>query len=210
MSLFNKYNFRLKDFTADSVARPELSGLFINTKEVVATDSFVMIKVSNVKGLDIDDYPAHPDGKKILKDFNSFILPREQIDDVLVLFKKDHNTLPILNSAVVLKSDKGQAEIGKTDLETFNSVNSKIIDAVYPSYKKLYNTQRNQKCITIKVNAKFLRKIANFYGNFCDDLNNEVEISVPIKRNGIIGFSAIRKETNQKAEAILMPIASNQ
>lgn len=211
MSLFNKYNFDIRTFAGKNCySKPEVEGVFITPNETIATDSFSMIKVASVSGTELTEYPAHPDGKKILRDFNSFILPTEKANDVLGLFKKVNDTLPIINNAVILKSNKGQAEIGKTDLESFNSVNSRTIEGQYPKYKELYSKQRNQKCIKVVVNAKFLRKIANFYSTFCDDFDSEVEISIPIKKNGIIGFRAIRKSTNQNAEAILMPISTDR
>lgn len=207
MSLFNKYNFKIKDFTADSTTRPELNGIFINGKESVATDSFIMIRVDSVrKGLSIDDYPVHPDGRKILKDFNAFILPKETAIDVLGLFKKDNSNLPIINNAVIMKSGKGQVEIGKSDLESFNSVNSKTTEGEYPKYLPLFEQQRQQKCVKIQVNARLLKKIITFYTDFCDDGNKTLEISVPTSPDKPLGFVATRKDTGQTARTLLMPI----
>lgn len=203
---YNKYNFRIKDFTGDSPARPEIAGILMKPKESVATDSFMLIKVDSVKA-DCDSFPKSPDGKSPKKEFEEFILPKKSAENVLKLFSSEGSTiLPIINNAVITKKTKNGVEIGKTDLETFNLVNSRTIQGKFPAYNDLF--QEKGKYVEICVSPKFLRKIATFYSEFCDNPIAGLTIRVPVKPNGIVRFQGKRKETGQKADILLMPIKS--
>lgn len=204
---FNRFNFRIKDFTGDSPARPEISGILIKPKESVATDSFMLIRVDSVKG-DRGDFPVSPDGKTPKGEFEEFILPKKSAESVLKLFNGESLSLPILNNAVITKRKKDNVEIGKTDLETFNSINSRTIEGKFPAYNDLF--QEKGKYVEICVSPKFLRRIATFYSEFCDTSIAGLTIRVPVKPNGIIKFQGKRKETGQKAEVLLMPIKSTE
>ena len=201
--LYNKYNFKIKDFTTDSSARPEISGILIKPKESVATDSFMLIRVDSVEG-DLADYPQLPDKKSPKKEFEEFILPKKSADDVLKLFNGSYN-IQLLNNAVITKRKDDSVEIGKTDLETFNSVNSRIIEGSFPNYKQLF--QEQGKYVEIEVNPTFLKRIATFYSEFCD-VKEGLKIRVPVDPNGIVRFKGQRNETGQEAEVLLMPIRS--
>ena len=204
---YNKYNFRIKDFTGENTARPEIGGILIKPKESVATDSFMLIRVDSVKST--DEYPTLPDGKSPRKEFEEFILPRKSAESVLKLFNGGNSmTLPILNNAVVIKRKEDNVEIGKTDLEIFNSVNSRTIQGKFPAYNDLF--QEKGKYIEICVNPEFLKKIATFYSEFCDERSAGLKIKVPVEPDGIIRFQGKRKEIGQKAETLLMPIRSTE
>ena len=204
--LYNKYNFKINTFCGDNT-RPEISGVFVSPNKTVATDSFTLIEISSVKG-NIKDFPTMPN-KKALSNFPSFILPKEKAGDVVKLFDGKKNiTLPIIENAVVSKRDKHTAEIGKTDLESYNSVMSKVIDGVYPQYEDLL-VERG-RFIEVNLNPKFLTKIALFLGEFVgSNRTPEIKVKIPIKKDEPVRFYA-KNEHGQEAKVILMPIKPDE
>lgn len=204
---YNKYNFRIKDFTTESNGRPEIAGILMKPNESVATDSFMLIRVDSVKS--DAEYPALPDNKSPKREFEEFILPRKGAESVLKLFNGGNSmTLPVLDNAVVVKKHKESVEIGKTDLEIFNSVHSRTIQGKFPAYNDLF--QEKGKYVEICVSPKFLKRIATFYSEFCDESIAGLKIRVPIKPDGIVRFNGKRKETGQKADILLMPMKSSE
>jgi len=204
-TLLNKYNFLIEKFASKDSSRIELQGIFISPVHTVATDSFKIIKVDIPKDFKVDDYPDIPNRPKPISNFKSFILPKEKAKDVLNIFnsQKKSETLPILNNAVIVRDDKDIVEIGKTDLESFNSITSRKIIGEYPKYNDLF-VERG-KFIEISVNPKFLKEIADFYVNFVDKRIKEIKIKVPVKENEPIRFYGER-EDKQKASVVLMPL----
>jgi len=202
---FNKFNFLIHNFCGKSSGRPELGGVFVSPAHTVSTDSFKIIKVDTPKGLDPDDYPIIPNKPKPLNNFKSFILPKDEAKEVLEMFRsqKSSKSLPILDYAVLLKNDKENVEIGKTNLESFRSVSSRKIVGEYPRYQDLF-VERG-KYIEISVNPSFLKEIVNFYVSFIDKPLKELKIKVPIEKTNPIRFYAERQE-GQKAVALLMAI----
>jgi hypothetical protein len=202
---FNRFNFLIKDFTVRNSARPEIDGVFVSSKETVATDSFKIIRVSSVKA-NSDDFPVIPHKPKLKKDFKAFILPSEKASDVLKLFKsKSSVALPILDNAVVMRRNKTDVEVGKTDLESYNSVLSKIIQGQYPQYNEIF--QEQGKYIEVSVNPTYLTQIAKFFSSFVNDNNiKELKIRVPVNPDKPVIFSGRNVNTGQTAEALLMPI----
>jgi hypothetical protein len=202
--LFNKFNFIINKFCDNNPNKPELSGVFINSKEEsVATDSFKMIKV-NTENVDEKEYPLI-NNQKPAKDFKSFILPKEQANDVAKLFKKENKNLPILNNAIILKETEDIVEIGKADneLQGFNKIMARKIQGEYPKYQELY--KEKEKYTEIKINPKILKEIIDFYSQFCDTPTPQLKIKISKKETDPIKFIAER-QSGQKAEALLMPI----
>ena len=204
-TLLNRFNFLIHTFCAKSDTKPEINGVFVSSKETCATNSFKIIKVDTPKNLNSNDYPEIPNRPKPISNFKSFILPKEKAKDVLNIFnsQKKSETLPILDNAVVVRNDKDNVEIGKTDLESFNSISSRKIIGEYPKYNDLF-VERG-KFVEISVNPKFLKEIADFYVSFVDTPVREVKIKVPLKENSPIRFEG-KRENKQEAKAVLMPI----
>jgi len=208
-TLLNRFNFLIHTFCDKTPTRPEINGVFISPKETCATDTHKIIKVDTPKDLDSNDYPVIPNRPKPLSDFKSFILPKEKTKDVLNIFnsQKSSDTLPILDNAVIVRNGKEMVEIGKTDLESFNSVMSRKIEGDFPNYKELF-VERG-KFIEILVNPKLLKEIADFYISFVDTFVEEIKIKVPVKTDEPIRFYGKRK-SGQEAKAMLMPIKDNK
>jgi len=206
--MLNKYNFLIHTFCDKSNSRPEISGLFISPKETCATDNYKIIKVDTPR-FDLKDYPIIPNKPKPLSNFKSFILPKEQAKAVLNIFnsQKENDVLPILDNAVVIKDNKKSIEIGKTNIESFNSITSPKIGGEFPKYQDLF-VERG-KFIEITVNPKFLKEIADFYNNFIDTDTKEIKIKVPLKENSPIRFEG-QRQSKQKAKAVLMPIQNKK
>lgn len=202
MSFYNKYNFLLKDFTGNNSHKPVLDGVFITPQKTMATDSFCLLMVDSVKA-DPDDYPIIPNKPKMKRDFKPFILPSREAGNVFKLFNGNSSSLPILDNAVVMLRDKQQVEIGRTNLSSYNSVMSKMIEGRFPDIKGIL-VERG-KYVEIEVNSNFLKKIAGFFSTFTDG-RQEVKIRIPVKGQAPIIFTGERKETGQKAKALLMPL----
>lgn len=208
-TLLNRFNFLIHTFCDNTPSRPEINGLFVSPKETCATDTFKLIKVDTPKDLNPDDYPIIPNRPKPLSDFKSFILPKAKAKDILNIFnsQKSSNTLPILNNAVIVRNSKNMVEIGKTDLESFNSVMSRKIEGDFPNYKELF-VERG-KFIEIQVNPKLLKEIVDFYVSFVDKPVKSIKIKVPVKENEPIIFFGER-EDKQTATAMLMLIKNTE
>jgi len=200
--LLSKHNLAIKSFCSKTSEKPEISGIFISPKESAATDGFRLVKVSTIKNLD-KEYPEIPN-KKLLENFKPFILPKEKAEEVIKIFNPEKTgPLPVLKYAGVFKSNEKEAEIGTTDLESFRSVNARIINAHFPDYQQLFN--ENGKYVEIKVNAEFLKEIASFFASFTGKLK-EVVLKVPLEKEKAIKFYGENQTDNQTAEALLMPI----
>lgn len=199
---FNKYNFLLKDFTSRNDIKPEISGIFITSQKTVATDGFMLVMVDSVKASK-DDYPIIPNKPTPRSDFKPFILPTNKAKDILKFFGSQNSDLPILDNAVVMARDKERVEIGKTDLESYNSVTSNIIEGRFPDYNQLF--VEKGKYIEVHLDPAFLKKIATFFKDFIGS-GNPIKIRIPLNQEfGAVKFSGERKETGQKAQALLMP-----
>jgi len=204
---YNKYNFIIKDFTASDYSRPEITGVLVSPKKTIATDSFMLLEVDSVKA-DPKDFPVIPDKPKMRVDFKPFILPKEKAGDVIKLFGKDNDSLPIINNAIVIRSNKmevdNRAEIGKTDLESYNSVMSRVIEGDFPDTKDLM--KESGEYAEIEVNPALLKKIAGFFDSFRSSKTDSIKIRVPIDAQSPIFFKGKRDSTEQTATALLMPI----
>jgi len=198
--LYNKDNFAIKNFTSESENRPEIAGIFVTQKETVATDSYVLARVS-VENSNIQDFPEIPN-KRIPRGFSSFILPADKAGDVTKIFNKPNQNLPILDYAVISMKKDDMVEIGTTDLESYKSVMGKITEGKFPDYKQI--SVKKGKYNSITVNAKYLAKIASFLSSFVDQ-KTDVTIDFPVDPEKPLFFNA-KKTTGQVAEVILMPI----
>jgi len=205
--MFNKFNFLISNFCAKNNVRPELNGVFVNGyKETCATDSYILTLVRN-SGVDIKEFPIMPN-KKILTNFEAFILPQEKAKEVVKMCKPNKN-MPILENAVITHRDKENAEISTTDLESINSVMSHIIQGEFPAYNDLL-VERG-KFLEVNLNPKYLKKIAEFFSEFCEATDG-VLVKIPYEKDNAIRFEAHRKmgEGISEAISILMPIKSNE
>jgi len=202
--IFNRFNFLIEKFCAKNSIKPELSGVFISPKETCATDSYILTLVRN-SGIDVKKFPAMPN-KKILTNFKAFILPQEKAKEVVKMCKPNKNN-PILENAVITHRNNETAEISTTDLTSVNSVMSRIIQGKFPEYNDLL-VERG-KFLEVEVNPKYLKKIAEFFSEFCETTDG-VLIKIPYEKNMAIRFEAHRKMEGsiQEATSLLMPIKS--
>jgi len=115
--------------------------------------------------------------------------------------------LPIISNAVITHADKDNVEIGKTDLESYNSVMSRTIQGEYPDYNKVFPT--GQKCQKIQVNAEYLYSLLAFFKDFVDNHSKIITLEIPIKNDMPIQITAERQESKQTAIALLMPVKSD-
>ena len=184
MALYNEYNFKIKDFIDKNQMRTEITGVFVSPKETCATDSFKLIKVSRAGG-DVKDYPAIPNKPKAKSNFNAFILPGDKASDVLKLFSGSKNlSSSILENAVVLKRDKDFVEIGRTDLESYNSVLSKIIEGEFPSKAETAGQELAELVIKLAGLHEERRQQAQMYREEIKKLDLKIqELSIKIKTN---------------------------
>lgn len=204
--MFNKHNFSIIDFVANNTSNIALTGIFFTEKHCVATDSIKMIQVSNPKN-DIDSYPVMPNKPKPKKNFQSFILPKEKAKEIAKFFIAGSNQgMPILDNAVVLSRSDEQVEIAKTDLESVNSVISRTIQDKYPNYKEII--KQEVKHTEISVNPHYLKTIINFYCKFLE-AGSDLKIKIPKDNTKMIKFYGKRKDTEQEATALLMPIRND-
>ena len=206
--LYNKYNFIIHDFCDKSEIRPEISGVFVSPKESVATNSFILAKVSKSIG-ELNDYPIIPNKGKPLSNFQSFIIPKDKAKEVADMIKKNKKNegLPILNNAIVMSVKNNMAEIGITDLNSYNSVQTRVIEGKYPEYNEI--VAEKGRFNEIEVNPEFLLKIAKFYKEFGEKENiKSIKIKVPFEKDAPIRFFAKNNE-GQTAVVLLMPLKSN-
>jgi len=208
-TFLNKFNFLIHTFCAKEVTRPEIGGIFITPSHTTATDSFTMIKVSTPKNLDVNDYPVIPNRPKPISDFKSFILSKEKAKSIVSIFnsQEDSDSLPILNNAVIVRNDKERVEIGKTDLESYDSIMSRKVEGEFPKYNELF--EESGKFIEIEVNPKLLKKVIDFYVNFIDSPKGSIKIKIPVKKDSPIRFNAKRMD-GQETSALLAIVKTDE
>lgn len=193
--LYNKFNFRIKDFVSKDRTREELTGIFVEPNGTTATDAYSLIRVSGIKR-EIRE-------KEIKENFKSFILPSEKAKEVERLAKEIERKAVVaeLNYIGVLSRKEDRVRVGKKDERgLFDCVESYLIEGEYPKYKDLL-VERG-KHIEIIVNPAFLERIAKFFKEFSKE--NRVKIRIPVKEKQPIRFYEERE--NQKAVALLMPM----
>jgi hypothetical protein len=203
--MFNKFNFLISNFCAKDNTRPKINGVFVNGyKETCATDDYTLALVRN-SNVDIKSFPELPN-KKTLKNFNAFILPQDKAKEVVKMCKAN-KSMPILENAVITHKDNETAEISTTDLTSVNSVMSRIIQGEFPKYNALL--VEKGKFMEVRLNPKYLKKIAEFFSQFCETTDG-VLVKIPYEKNNPIRFEAHRKMESgvQEALSILMPIKS--
>ena len=200
--LFNRHNFSIYTF-CDNTGEMSLDGIFVSPQHTVATNKFIMIKVDNPK--DDSEFPTMPNEQKPLNNFNSFILPKDKVKDILGVFKKPNRNLPILDNAVILNNKKNTIEIGTTNLESFSGVICNKIDSKYPNYKELF--VESGKHIEIILDPRLLKKIADYYVKFMDEkgISKGIKIRIPVEENKVIRFFGKNKD-GQNADSLIMPI----
>ncbi|MBW2968811.1 hypothetical protein KY314_01700 [Candidatus Woesearchaeota archaeon] len=203
--MFNKWNLKIHEFTGESSTNLAIKGVFFTPKESVATNSFLLLRVENPK-FNIKDFPQTNNYPKPKENFNSFTLNKEAVKKILKNLPKTTALLPITENAVVVNQDKESVEILTTNIENAVVVKGKKIEEEYPNYKEILPEKTKYK--TISVNANYLKKIVDYLKLFTDSKINEIRIKFPLETKGKDGirFEAERKDTKQKAEAILMPI----
>ena len=192
--LYNKFNFRIRDFVSKDRTREELTGVFVEPNGTTATDAYSLVRVSAVKG---------EKREEIKESFKSFILPSEKAKEVERLAKEAERkaVVPELNYVGVLSRKEDKVRIGRKDERgLIDSVESYLIEGEYPRYKDLL-VERG-KHIEIIVNPAFLERIAKFFKEFSKE--NRVKIRIPVKESQPIRFYEERE--NQKAVALLMPM----
>ncbi|MHA1329594.1 MAG: hypothetical protein ACTSR2_00820 [Candidatus Hodarchaeales archaeon] len=170
----------------------------MTNKESVATDGFSLIRVQTPSE---SEFPVQ-DGKA-MKNFNPFILPKEEAEKILKNLPSKAS-LPILENFVVLNQNQGSVEFGITDLDVFLRMKSRTIEGEYPGYGEILT--RKGRHIRISVDKKFLKRIVDFFNDFVDSKVNEVILEIPVEPENPIRFIGERNETGQKAEALLMPL----
>lgn len=203
MALFNKSNFNITDFCAKSSTRPELEGIFVQPTKTIATNSFILIEVSTLKGLDINEFPAIPNKPKPKTNFKPFILSSNEAQKLIKPLSKKQD-IPILENAVILQSQDDFVEIGTTDLQSYNGIYCKPIQGEFPQVNDIL-VERG-KFVEINVNPEYLVKIGKFYSQFLKGTKT-LKIKVPVNPNEPIRFYG--KTENQDATALLMPIKAD-
>lgn len=203
MSLFNKHNFQIADFCAKESSRAELNGIFIEPQRTTATDSFTLISVSTPTGFKIDNYPSMPNKPTPKENFKPFILPAEDGKALTKLLSRKVS-VPILENAVILRSDNETAEIGATDLQSFQSITPKIIQGEFPKFNDIL-VERGS-FIEISVNPAYLVKIGQFFSKFLID--KTLKIKIPKEVDRPIFFYG--KTEKQSVVAVLMPVKSSE
>ncbi len=201
--LFSKHNFQIADFCAKGSSRPELSGILVEPNRTSATDSFTLISVSTPTGLKTEDYPIFPNKPKPKANFKPFILPQEEAKKLIKPLSRKVS-LPILENAVVLQSNGEIAEIGTTDLQSFDGVFCRVIQEGYPKFNNILIEKGSYT--EILVNPDYLRKMADFFSKFLDG-KKELKMKIPKDTINPIRFYGIKE--NQEATGLIMPIKSS-
>ena len=198
---YNKHNLNLKNFT--NASKLELNGILIEPNATVATDSCIMIKVSepafnkNEIPMSANKQPINPPGQ-----FPAFLIPTE-IADKLIKNLPMSKTLPILNNAIMTKSQQYTADFYINDLQSSQTITAIKQECQFPKYKEIF-ARTNNNHTKIKVNVELLQKITNYFKNFVK--NNELIISINSKDiNNPIKFEG-KGDNEQTATALLMPI----
>jgi len=204
--IYNKNNLIIQNIINKNEARTELTGILVKKDRTVATDSFCLIEVKNVKPLaENKDIPALQGVKNLTSMVKQGqIVPTATIKKVLGNLKENKD-LPILENCFLThtKNDKTQIQFTTTDLKNENNVLSKTIDEKFPDYEKIIPPERG---IKITLDLKILKKVIDVLNkmDLADINNNSAEIFITNSNKPILIKTKTKQE--QEVRAVIMPI----
>ena len=130
--MFNKANFSVAGVAERERAwRGSRCGVNFAPKYTMATDGKVLMLVTTPRNAPIEDYPKI-EGETVIKDFEPFMISREDAEKIVKTIPKGQPRVPILSNVGVLKTDNGDAAFVTTDFSSVNKTTARKMEGKFP------------------------------------------------------------------------------
>ena len=189
--LLNKANLDAIVASSTSSLRPVLNCLKITTEKTVATDSYILIEVTNPS-----DLPEAPD---VLQHNNHECLVYRKAIEKALKNQVKYKALPVLECWAT-SVDGNKCTITTTDLEVTQSVQSNISDGQFPNYEAVI--PKGKPVATVGINANMLKRLLKYFEDHA--VGKHVLLEVYDDRTPLL-LSA-KTESGQFIRAICMPL----
>jgi hypothetical protein len=199
--IYNKWNFDVAKFASKGESRYTLQAILVEPNATVATDGHTLVKVTT-PDFSLDSFPEVP-GQPTAETVEPVLFPANAALTVSKQIPRKE-TIPILNSAARLETDNSNVGFVSTDLGQAQPTIARKPKGEFPNYEHLIPND-DGAAITIGIDSRKLAALAKFLGDFADDPSHALKITMygPDKA---IKIEAKRRECNQEAVALLMPL----
>ena len=199
--IYNSNNFAIHKITGTD-SKPEISGVHITPQGTVATDSMALIFVSCPQD-NPKDFPEKPNQPVKARQIDA-IIPKNTAQKLEKELKSIKGDLPILKNTIISNfKDEKQVMFETTDLETWNTMTSKVIEGKFPDWRKLVPDKKVRA--EFEVNADYLINLLSVLKNTTGN-NKKITIKIYEKADPIF-FEA--KGSGQESLGLLMPLKTN-
>jgi hypothetical protein len=208
--LLNENNLRLADLCQKEACRYTLDAIQVTREETVVTNGHYLVRVTlpNVNGTLYPDVEGWPTDSG---EWTEALIPRATAAEALKNIPRKQD-IPILNNAVIFKSNDGRVRIGtKTFARNSNGDQHKMVDGKqqggppFPNWAAVMPKQPPR--LTITLDADYLARLAKNAAEFMADRGQTKRLRLQFTGAG----SAVRMDCQPNHEgqewtAILMPM----
>jgi hypothetical protein len=208
--LLNLNNLRLADLCQKQECRYTLDAIQVTREETVVTNGHYLVRVTLPK-TDGNLYPDVEGWPTDSGEWTEVLVPRATAIEALKIVPRKQD-IPILNNAVIFKSDDGRVRIGTTALGARNASHGdqhKMVDGKqggrFPNWKAVMPKGTPQ--FTITLDADYVARLAKNATEFMADQGQ----NKPLRLQFTTADSAVRMDCpcnheGQEWTAILMPM----
>ena len=208
--MLNKHNLAIHQFATKEASRYAINAIHVTPKETVATDGFILARVSTPKR-DPANFPP-VEGVKPSATFKPFNLPVDAARTIEKAIPKK-STLPILSNVMIdgeatdAKAKDGMpdcAVLAVSDLENPQVFRPRKDEGNFPKWETVIPKREDAK-FAISLDARLLTKLTQFAAKFAaDDRVHEVRIRFygadkPVRLDA-------QGEDGQEWTGVLMPL----
>ena len=130
--MFNKANLSVSQIAMKNNSwRGKTTGVCFTPKYTAATDGKALMLVTTPRNAPIEDYPKI-EGETVIKDFEPFMISREDAEKIVKTIPKGQPHVPILSNVGVLKTDNGDAAFVTTDFSSVNKTTARKMERKFP------------------------------------------------------------------------------
>lgn len=200
----------------DDGSRYTLSAINVTPDYTEATDGHQALRVTTPKTCgEVSDFPEVP-GVQPVNEFPSFLLGKEQAENLLKMLGNKKTPFPILNNIVVGAETctNGHSVFGLcAGKELGNQQRIQFTKPVgqFPNVDNVMPNSTEQPVQTFRINPQMLGNLLLLVASMSDDPKRGVEVKWYKRGDGcLIVFEATNAMTEQKATAVVMGMANRK
>jgi len=183
--------------------RPVLSGVYVTDSVSVATDAYRLLRV-NHPVIDPSEVPTD----LYITSERDAIIPASALIKAKANMPKKHiiDALNVVSVSVDIETDR--AQLVTTDLDTVDTVKTRIIEGRYPDYTQIIPKEDDKPTVKIAINAKYLKEMAAYFEKHTEKDNYiEIEVYKPTE-SGADRALIMRAKVgaDQEALGLIMPL----